>query len=83
MRESPLMPKRPFIAYGPDDPSAVGCQWKVTQGEGGAWIGVCDELQITIQSPTRSELLEDMTEVQAVLLIARRRRALASNKSAD
>lgn len=34
--------------------------WGVLQGKGGAWVGVCDPLKLTVQAQTWAELMEDI-----------------------
>lgn len=49
-------------------------QWKVSQGKGGNWIGVCEPLKLTVQSETWSELMEDigltLNDVMGDLLVS-------------
>ena len=35
-------------------------QWAVRRGTGGAWIGICEPLKLTVQSDTWAELMEDI-----------------------
>lgn len=35
-------------------------QWGVVHGTGGAWIGICDPLKLTVQAQTWAELMEDI-----------------------
>ncbi len=35
-------------------------QWTIRQGSGGAWVGICDPLKLTVQSDTWAELMEDI-----------------------
>jgi predicted RNase H-like HicB family nuclease len=34
--------------------------WKVLQGKGGNWIGVCDPLKLTVQGETWADLMENI-----------------------
>jgi predicted RNase H-like HicB family nuclease len=35
-------------------------EWKVLEGQSGAWVSVCEPLQLTVQGDTYAELLEDI-----------------------
>jgi len=35
-------------------------KWRCFRGKGGNWIGVCDPVALTIQSPTWANLMEDI-----------------------
>ena len=37
--------------------------WEIVRGEGGNWIGKCDQLSLSIQAKTREELLTDIIDV--------------------
>ena len=34
--------------------------WRCFRGKGGNWVAICDPLQLTVQSRTWSELMEDI-----------------------
>lgn len=48
-------------------PKEVRVTWEIMQGEGGNWIGKCDELSLSIQAKTREELLVDIIDVPRVM----------------
>jgi predicted RNase H-like HicB family nuclease len=50
--------------------------WGVLHGKGGAWIGICDPLKLTVQAPTYAELLEDISHTLDAML----KDLLASNE---
>ena len=35
-------------------------RWDVLQGKGGAWVGTCEPLKLTVQAQTWAELREDI-----------------------
>ena len=48
-------------------PKEVRVTWEIVPGEGGNWIGRCDELSLSIQAKTREELLVDIIDVPRVM----------------
>lgn len=48
-------------------PKEVRVTWEIVPGEGGNWIGKCDELSLSIQAKTREELLVDIIDVPQVM----------------
>ena len=51
-------------------------RWDVTQGKGGAWVGICQPLQLTVQAETWIELMETIGETLDAVL----KDLLASNE---
>jgi len=41
--------------------------WKRIKTRHGNWVGICDELKLTVQSETYAELLEDIDTVIAAV----------------
>jgi predicted RNase H-like HicB family nuclease len=35
-------------------------RWNVVRGKGGAWVGICEPLKLTVQAQTWAELMEDI-----------------------
>ena len=35
-------------------------KWDIVQGKGGAWVGICEPLKLTVQGETWAELMEDI-----------------------
>ena len=42
--------------------------WNVTQGSGGAWVGICEPLKLTVQSSSWAELMEDIAQTLNAVL---------------
>jgi hypothetical protein len=43
-------------------------KWRVFQGPSGAWVGVCDQLTLTVQGNTWAELMGSSVEAVNLLL---------------
>lgn len=57
------MAKSPSIVF-----VNANVQWQVLKGSGGAWVGVCDPLKLTVQSHTWGELMEDIAATLDILM---------------